>query len=138
MYRWGVAQLVRYGYRRLVEGHPELLFRLAADDIHFQFPGISSFAADTWDKAALRRWMGRFISLSPEFTVLDVVVTGMPWNTRVAVRFSDAIGDFYRNDGVEYLRLRWGRVQEIRVFLDTEAVTAWETRYPEAAHSISA
>jgi ketosteroid isomerase-like protein len=45
---------------------------------------------------------------------------------RIGVRFTDAIplpdGGTYRNEGMEYARMRMGRMTELRVFLDTERV----------------
>ena len=124
MYRMTVAWLVRRGYSRLVAGDPRFMLRLAAPDIRFRFPGTSSFGADLHSRAELATW------LNPEFVVHDVVVTGPPWRTRVAVRFSDAIGDDYRNTGCEYLQLRWGKAQSVDVFLDTHVITAWEAKHP--------
>jgi hypothetical protein len=46
----------------------------------------------------------------------------------VAFRFRDEIGDDYRNEGVEWLQMRWGRVCSVNVFLDTERIEAWESR----------
>jgi hypothetical protein len=106
MYRWLVAKGVTFGYRRVVAG---------------SFHG----------KAELDRWLRRFASLSPEFRIHDVLVAGPPWNTRVAMTFSDAIGADYRNRGMEYLRLRWGKVKAVEVYLNTETIHAWEQRHPE-------
>lgn len=130
MYRWLVARGIRLGYRRVLAGDPRLLLRLASQDVRFVFPGHSSFAADTQGKAALSAWLERFVSLHPEFTIEDVMVTGMPWHTRAAVRFRDAIGTDYRNEGMEYVVLRWGRLRQVEVFLDTERITAWESGRP--------
>jgi hypothetical protein len=102
-----------------------------ADDISFEFPGSSSFAASTRSKAELVAWLRRFAALNPEYVVRDVVVTGPPWNTRIAVRLSDRIGDDYANEGMQYLRMRWGKVISDEVFLDTEKVAELERRHPE-------
>jgi hypothetical protein len=50
---------------------------------------------------------------------------------RIGVRFSDAIGDDYNNQGMEYLRVRRGRLRQLQVFCDTEQISAWEQRHPE-------
>jgi len=48
------------------------------------------------------------------FEVRDVIVAGWPWNTRVAVRLGiDATladGSPYRNEAVQWIRLRWGKL----------------------------
>ena len=52
---------------------------------------------------------------------------------RVGMRFTDHIGDDYANDGMEYVRIRWGKVRSIQVYLNTESISAWEGRHPELA-----
>jgi ketosteroid isomerase-like protein len=133
VYAWLVLKLIRLGYAQVVAGRPQLFLRLAADDVEFVFPGDNSFAGSYRGKAQLGAWLERFASLQPKFTVHDVMVSGPPWNTRVAVRFSDAIGADYRNDGMEQLQLRWGRLHRVEVFLNTETIHAWEDRHPEIA-----
>jgi ketosteroid isomerase-like protein len=133
MYAWLVGKMIRTGYAQAVAGDPKMLISLASDDIEFEFPGHNSFAGGLKGKADLVAWMARFASMRPQFHIHDVVVSGPPWNMRVAVRFSDAIGDDYRNEGVEYLRLRRGKLCRIEVFLDTERISGWESRHPELA-----
>jgi ketosteroid isomerase-like protein len=47
---------------------------------------------------------------------------------RILMHFRDRIvapdGYVYENEGMEYIRLRGGRIREIRVALDTEKVAA--------------
>ena len=131
MYRWAVALITRWAVLELVSGGSRLPLRLMAPDIRFQFPGTSSFAADTTTSAELTAWLARFSALRPDYEILDVLVAGPPWNTRVAVRLRDRIGDDYTNEGVQYLRMRWGKIVADEVFLDTERIVAWEARHPE-------
>jgi hypothetical protein len=62
-----------------------------------------------------------------------VLVSGMPWDTRIAYRLSDRIGAHYANEGIVYLRFRWFQATHFRVFLDTEAISEWERDHPEEA-----
>jgi ketosteroid isomerase-like protein len=128
--------MIRTGYAQAVAGRPRMLMALTADEVEFVFPGRNSFAGTVRGKAGLAAWLARFASMRPEFRVHDVVVSGAPWNMRVAVRFSDAIGDDYRNEGIEYLRLRRGKLFSIEVFLDTETISTWESRHPELEESV--
>jgi ketosteroid isomerase-like protein len=128
MYRWTVAQFVRFAYRKAIAGDDRLMMKVTRPDVTFNFPGKSSFAADLAGREALRGWLSRFTALEPKFEIRDVVVSGAPWNMEVAFRFRDAIGDDYRNEGVEWLRMRWGRVCSVNVYLDTERIDAWEGR----------
>ena len=131
MYAWLIGKLIRLGYRQAIAGRPRLVTLLAASDVTFTFPGDNSFAGHHRGKLELAAWLRRFASLVPEFTIHDVLVSGPIWDLRIALRFSDAIGDDYRNEGMEYLRVRRGRLQQIEVFLNTETIHAWEARHPE-------
>ncbi len=58
-----------------------------------------------------------------QFTVHEVIVQGWPWNTLVATRLSIAApradGSVYRNEAMQFVRLRWGKVVEDRLHEDT-------------------
>ena len=134
MYRWIVARITRWAVLELVsDSSSRLPFRLMAPDIRFRFPGTSSFAADTTTSGELTAWITRFSALRPDYEILDVLVAGPPWNIRVAVRLRDRIGDDYSNEGMQYLRMRWGKMVVDEVFVDTERIVAWEGRHPEIA-----
>ena len=135
MYRWMVARVLRYVYGQAFAGQDGLMMMATAPDVTFSFPGTSSFAASLQGRESLRVWLARFTDLSPSFDIRDVVVSGPPWNMTVAVRFRDAIGADYENEGVEWLRIQWGRVRSLDVFLDTERVSSWEGRHLGAAVS---
>jgi hypothetical protein len=118
---------------KFAEGDCHLVLKLMTDDVQFIFPGTSSFAADITGKAGTERWLRRFVAMHPRYEILDVTVSGPLWNTRVGVRMRDRIGEDYTNEGMHYLVMRWGRVCYDRVFIDTEAVAAFEQRHPELA-----
>ena len=126
MYAWFVGLFVRRGFRKLNAGDLSGALDMFATDAHFLFPGRHSFAADLRDPERIQAWFERFVALGPHFEIADVIASGPPWNMRVAVRFSDRIalpdGAEYRNEGMQYVRLRWGRVRLDRIFLDTQTV----------------
>jgi len=53
----------------------------------------------------------------------SMIVQGWPWNTLVATRLSIAAprrdGSLYENEALQFLRLRWGKVVEDRLYEDT-------------------
>ena len=59
-----------------------------------------------------------------QVVVQQVVVAGGPWHTRVTTRFLVRAprpdGSLYTNEGVQLLRLRWGRIVEDRLYEDTQ------------------
>jgi ketosteroid isomerase-like protein len=137
MYSWIVGRAVRWLTGRLNSGDKRTIMRTFADDAHLVFPGDSSFAGDHHGRGELDAWFERFFGLGPAFVIHDVAVAGPPWNMRVFFRFSDRIpipgGGEYRNDGMEYLRIRWGKTREQRVYLDTQKVADLDARLAAAA-----
>jgi ketosteroid isomerase-like protein len=131
VYSFVVGAYLRFMVRRMLRGNVDALLAQFSDDAEMTFPGSSSFAGTFRGRQAIGGWLRRFVGLHPEYLVRDVVVSGPPWNTRIAYRISDRIGSHYANEAMVYLRLRWMRTHSMRVFLDTEAVTAWERAYPE-------
>ena len=65
-----------------------------------------------------------------------VVVNGWPWNTVVATHLAIsatlADGRAYRNEGMQLLRLRWGRVVEDLIYEDTLKLDAELKRMQQA------
>jgi len=133
MRRWLMLKTFAWMTAKFAEGDCELVLKLMAEDVRFVFPGTSAFAADITGKAEIERWLRRFVAMHPRYEILDIMVSGPPWNTRVGVRMRDRIGDDYSNEGMHYLLMRWGKVVYDRVFIDTEAVSAFEQRHPEFA-----
>lgn len=136
MYRWIVARAARSAILAGVRGKPELATRMMADDVLFEFPGSSSFGGSLRGREAVLAWMRRFAALKPDYVIRDVLVTGPPWNTRLAVRLSDRIGETYANEGMQYLRMRWGKVISDEVFIDTEKVADLDRSLAEIAAGI--
>lgn len=133
MLAWLLKRVLQTVYRQVCDGRPALAGALASDSVEFVFPGDNSFAGTYQTRSELLAWLRRFGSLKPRLTVQEVSVSGWLWDLRVAMRFTDAIGDDYRNEGIEHIRIRRGRVTRIQVFLDTERISAWERRHPEIA-----
>jgi ketosteroid isomerase-like protein len=137
MYSWLVGRVIRSVIEKLNAGDRDAIMRMFADDALLVFPGSSSFAGEHRGKAAIEAWMERFLALRPSFVVHDVGAAGPPWNLRVFFRFSDRIpipgGGEYENRGMEYLRIRWGKTREQRVYLDTEKVAEFDAQLAAAA-----
>jgi ketosteroid isomerase-like protein len=130
MYAWLVERLVRRAFARLGQGDPSGVLAIFGPSARFTFPGRSSWAIDTTDRAAIEAWFHRFASLGVQFTIHDVVVKGPPWNTRVRTRGSDRIatrsGAEYVNQWVQCAHLAWGKLTEDVIYLDTERLAAFD------------
>jgi ketosteroid isomerase-like protein len=131
MLSWLVKQYLRFTVRRMLSGHVDGLVRQFAPDAELIFPGTSSFAGRFAGREQIGAWLRRFAAMKPVYVVRDVCIAGPPWNMRVAYHVSDRIGAHYSNEAVVWLRLRWFRPVQQRVFLDTERVSVWEREHPE-------
>lgn len=125
MYKFIVKQIVRRTFRRLSEGDYEAVVRQFGPQSRFVFAGDHALGGERHGQEAARSWfqdmLGRFpgIRIEPQ----DVVVNGWPWKTVVATRLAITAtlsdGRPYRNEGMQLLRLRWGRVVEDLIYEDT-------------------
>lgn len=115
----------------MLSGDVGAVVRQFRPDATLTFPGRNSFAGTFRGPAEIAAWLRRFVALNPEYIVRDVVVSGPPWNMRLAYRLSDRIGEHYANEAMVYLRFRWGKLVQQEVFLDTERIAEWEREHPE-------
>lgn len=85
MYGWIVRSMIRRALRQRDEGDIEALLAACADDVHFVFPGDSSWAADIHGKRELEPWLRRLSEAGLSFEQHEIVVAGWPWNTTVCI-----------------------------------------------------
>ena len=143
MYKASVRALLRHGIRRLNDGDPSFLLRFAAPDAEIVFPGDNSWAemhrpvqkgrqphATHRGIEECRSFAERFVDEGVEFVIEDILVNGPPWNTRVALRAHDFVGDdhgdLYNNRVVAFIEMRWGRLVRWEDYEDTERIAAWD------------
>jgi ketosteroid isomerase-like protein len=128
MYRMIVASKVRATWRSIAAGDVAAAGRMADANMRFRFVGDTALGADLSGRDAFLDWFRATGKRLPglSFEVRDVLVGGWPWDTRVAVRLAIsaplADGTTYRNEGVQWLRLRWGRMVDDWVLEDTIAL----------------
>jgi ketosteroid isomerase-like protein len=136
LYGEAVGRLFRFNVARVNRGDTGPLFRTYSDDVVFTFPGVSSWAGTHRGRAAVEAWVGRFVAAGLRLDPDDVVVAGPPWNTRACLRFTDtytaADGTTpYRNSGVIYARIAWGRLKAYEVHEDTDRTLAFDAYLTE-------
>jgi ketosteroid isomerase-like protein len=130
VYKFIVKRIVRRTFRRLSEGDYEVVVRQFGPESRFMFSGDHALGGERCGQDAVREWFQRMQRLFPGIRIepLDVVVNGWPWNTVVATHLAIsatlADGRPYRNEGMQLLRLRWGRVVEDLIFEDTLKLAA--------------
>lgn len=142
MYKASVRALLRLAVKRLNNGDPSLLLKMAAPDAELMFPGNNSWAAMYRPVVKGRQpyathrgvdecmsFAQRFVDEGIQFVIEDVLVNGPPWRIRIAVRVHVYIPgadghDRYNNRAVAFLLARWGRLVMWEDYEDTERVAA--------------
>jgi ketosteroid isomerase-like protein len=130
MYHMFVRRTAVWAFAQLNAGNYAALLDRCAPQVQHSFAGEHALGGSRRGIPALRNWFQRLYRLFPnlEFEIVDVLVRGWPWNTRVIVRWIDRAqlaGNLnYENTGVHALRLRWGRLTHLQAYLDTQIITA--------------
>ena len=141
MFGWIVGRMIRRSVRSLNEGDINPLLRSYADDVHFVFPGESSWAADIHGKGELEAWLRRFVKAGLQLAPEEIVVAGwLPWSLAVCVKATDRVlgpdgHTVYENRGVIFGEIVWGKIKSYEVFLDTQKVVGLDEY--EAAHGVA-
>jgi ketosteroid isomerase-like protein len=121
---WLAKRILSYNMAKLRAGDYRPLLRGDAKDVHFRFPGNSSFAADLHGKDALEPWLQRFVALGLQIYPDEVMVKGPPWRSTICVRgtvfLDNQDGRVYDNRYVIWGRMAWGLVREYEVYEDTQ------------------
>jgi ketosteroid isomerase-like protein len=138
LYKAALRALLRRNIARLLAGDLRPMLRLYAEDIHFVFPGESSWSADLRDKRELERWQRRFLAVGLQLVPREILISGPPWRTIVAVHFDDHLrtgaGELvYENTGVIYCTAVWGKLTSITVYEDTQKVARLDEHLERAA-----
>jgi ketosteroid isomerase-like protein len=125
MYKLIVKRIVHRTFARLSRGDYEAVVKQFGPDSRFLFSGEHELGGERVGQDAVREWFRHMLELFPGIRIepREVVVNGWPWNTVVATHLEIsatlADGRPYRNEGMQLLRLRWGRVVEDLIFEDT-------------------
>lgn len=126
MYHAFVKRIARDAFGELSDRNLEPLLERCAADVRHTFAGDHALGGVRHSRAAFRSWLERLYRLFPElrFHIRDILVAGPPWNTRLAIAWTDrgvaADGVDYENEGVHLLRLEWGRLVALEAQLDTQ------------------
>lgn len=136
LYRAAVRTVLRRNVRAINAGDPGPLFASYANDVHFVFPGRSSWTADLRGRDAIEAWVQRFVDIGMEFEPHAVIVDGPPWSTRICLHYTDRhrASDgrlVYENRGTIFGRIRWGKLVDYEVNEDTQKVEAFDAYLAE-------
>lgn len=128
MYHRFVKSKVRSAFAQITAGNWEPMIKALAPRFSYRFYGDSALSGERHTTEAVRQWWQRSFRLMPNatFDLLDIVVSGSPWNTSIATavtvhgRFAD--GSSYENIFNQFMHMKWGRVTEIRTLENTEVL----------------
>ncbi|HTZ64051.1 MAG TPA: nuclear transport factor 2 family protein [Solirubrobacteraceae bacterium] len=131
MFSWLARRLLDRAYGRLNAGDPGMLLRLDAKDVHFRFPGESSWTADIRGRDEVERWLRRMIATGLQHRPEQVVVQGPPWNMTVCLRGTDHLrtpdgATVYSNRYVIWGRMSWGLLRDYEVYEDTQRLEGFD------------
>jgi ketosteroid isomerase-like protein len=125
MYHQIVQRIVKQGFQELSQGNFEHVVKQFAPDVVFSFMGDHILGGERHGQEEARAWFQKLHRFFPDLTLtpLEIVVVGLPWNTVVHTRFDVTAtlpgGVPYKNEGIQVLRLRWGKITEDRIYEDT-------------------
>jgi ketosteroid isomerase-like protein len=128
MYGALIRRQVRSGLERESRGDYGAVLKNMSADIHQVFPGDHALGGERHTRHAVEQWFERLFRLLSGLSIKprNIVVSGLPWDTVVAVEWiataSPQDGEPYRNEGTHIMRMCWGRLVELRTYLDTEKV----------------
>lgn len=126
MYHFFVKKLASWAFHQLSQQNSKALLDKCSPHIHHHFAGDHALGGERHTKEAFEAWLGRLFRLFPDlqFKLDDIIVSGMPWNTRVAIVWKDeghaVDGVPYVNEGVHILKLKWGKLHALYARLDTQ------------------
>jgi ketosteroid isomerase-like protein len=135
MYRYFVERKLRGVFARLGTGDFQPMLDSLAPSFSYRFEGDSPIGGVRTSRASMRLWWERMYRLFPglQFVVRDVVVSGMPWHTRIFTQLDFVKplpdGTPYRNVVMQRMVMKWGRVTEIVTIEDTQRcarLLAWQ------------
>lgn len=119
MYKRIVRSKVRFTFERINEGDYLTMVDGLAPQFSYRFHGDHALGGRRTTRDSMIQWWKRATQLLPgvRFDVQEVLVSGGPWRTRVAVRShvsgTLADGARYENTVFQFLTLVWGRVTEV-------------------------
>ena len=141
MYHRIVARKVRKTFQQISAGNWEPMVAGMAPSFTYRFYGDHALSGERRTHEALRRWWERCFRLLPDtsFEVQDILVSGWPWNTRVATAVTVHVGvvDGTRYDNIvhQFLRIRWGKITEVRTLEDTAVLEKTLDRLAAAGYA---
>jgi ketosteroid isomerase-like protein len=126
MYHWIVKRRIRASFEALNQHNYQAVVSQFTPAISHSFAGQHALGGSRHSVTSAQKWYERLFRLFPDlrFDVRNIVVSGLPGDTRIAVQFRVDLtppeGGAYFNDVAQFIRLQWGRITEIMLYEDTD------------------
>ena len=98
-------------------------------NIRFTFAGDHAIGADLHKRESTRLWFDRLHEVFPglKLTIRRMSVAGLPWDMVVTTEFDVheqlPNQEIYQNQGIQVVRIRFGRAIEDHIIEDTQRLT---------------
>ncbi|MBC8110000.1 MAG: nuclear transport factor 2 family protein [Verrucomicrobia bacterium] len=129
MYHYIVKKLVQKSFKLLNERKFDELTKPLAQDVKHSFAGDHALGGVRHDLAAFKAWLDRLGRIMPklQINIVNIIVKGWPYDTLAIVRWVGTAtlenGDPYLNKGVHFITIKWGKLTELEVYEDSQAVS---------------
>ena len=123
-YKAVIKSKIINGFNALNRGDYQPVTALFAENVHYWFSGVSAVGGERRSRKACEAWFVRLLKLLPgQFSIKNMQISGMPWETTVITQFQDVVtpqlGAPYTNDGIQVICIRWGMAVSVRTYVDT-------------------
>lgn len=129
MYHWIVRQKVQKTFSYLNQHDYETVVNTFAPGIVHSFAGDSALGGTRRSQTTAKLWYQRLFRLFPDlcFQVKNVVISGLPWDTKVAVQFRVELtppnAEPFYNEVAQFLHIKWGKITEMYLYEDTDKLS---------------
>ena len=128
LYKRIVKSRIRQAFDHVNNHRWDELMRSIAPNVHHRFGGSHAIGGQRHDRETLRLWFERLARVLPNLhlEIKTIWVTGWPWHTMVFVQWDGTAtlldGGPYSQHAIHAITLRWGKIHELDVFEDSQAV----------------
>ena len=88
---WLAKKVISRNLRALNQGDIRPTLRMDAPDVHFRFPGTSSWATDVVGRDKVEEWLKRMVATGLQHEAHDVIASGPPWRMTIVLRGTDRL-----------------------------------------------
>lgn len=126
MYQLIFKRQIVKGFQNISRANFDDVLKLFAPDIHFTFVGDHAMAGNWRDRVIVKQWFDRVHRLFPDLQLipLHIQISGWPWDVSATTQFEVQAtlpdGSRYRNQGVQILRIRLGKIVTDYLIEDTQ------------------